>query len=269
MLRKLLGDAELARHGLADPFKEHRKRPLADHLTDYATALKGKGDSLGHVNLTVSRIGSMLNGVGAVLLADLHANRAADYLTSRRADEQSAELPKGKEWFTLSEMAALLDVKPGLASKAVQRNGRPADGAGKARRFPRATVQTLADRLARGTSPETFNHHVRALRSFGRWLVRARRWGVNPFETLILLNTSTDRRHDRRELDADELRRLLAVALASNKTFRGLAGRDRWALYLTACGTEFRALAGLTPGDFDLSADFPAVELPARLSKNK
>src|SRR5262249_51037021 len=82
---------------------------------------------------------------------------------------------------------------------------------------------------------------------------------------------ATDRRHDRRELEADELRRLLAAALASGGAFRGLAGRDRWALYLTACGTGCRAgpLAGLTPGDFDLSAAVPAVVLPARLAKNK
>src|SRR5262249_7108049 len=150
-------------------------------------------------------------------------------------------------------------------------NGLEATGAGKARRLPRETVQALADRLARGASPETVNHHVRALRSFGRWLVRSRRWGVNPFETLALLNPATDRPHDRRELEPDELRRLLAAALASGRTFRGLTGRDRWALYLTACGTGFRAraLAGLTPGDFDLSADVPVVVLPARLAKNK
>src|SRR5262249_24189211 len=82
---------------------------------------------------------------------------------------------------------------------------------------------------------------------------------------------ATDRRHDRRELEADELRRLLAAALASGGAFRGLAGRDRWALYLTACGTGFRAraLAGLTPDDFDLSAEVPAVVQPARLAKNK
>src|SRR5207302_7639886 len=82
---------------------------------------------------------------------------------------------------------------------------------------------------------------------------------------------ATDRRHDRRELDADEMRRLLGVTRASARAFRGLTGPDRAALYLTACGTGFRvrALAGLTPGDFDLSADVPAVVLPARLAKNK
>src|SRR5437773_3469731 len=46
-------------------------------------------------------------------------------------------------------------------------------------------------------------------------------------------NVKTDRRHDRRELEADELRRLLAAARDSEHSFRGLAGRDRYHLYAT------------------------------------
>ncbi len=67
------------------------------------------------------------------------------------------------------------------------------------------------------------------------------------------------------------MRLLLAVTRVSARSFRGLTGADRAALYLTACGTGFRvrALAGLTPTDFDLAADVPAVILPARLAKNK
>jgi integrase/recombinase XerC len=271
LLRKLLGDAELKRHGLCDPFEQCRRRPLADHLAAFGAALRAKGDSKRHVSLTMSRIQAVVDGIQAVWLADLDAARAGDYLTALRADQQPVKLPEGQDSFRLAEIAVLLGVKPGSISKAVQRHRLKATGAGKARRLPRETVQVLASRLARGVSPETVNHHVRALRSFGRWLVRSRRWGANPFETLSLLNTATDRRHDRRELEADELRRLLAVTLASGRTFRGLAGPDRWALYLTACGTGFRvrALAGLTPGDFDLSASVPALVLPARLAKNK
>src|SRR5207248_4458223 len=115
-----------------------------------------------------------------------------------------------------------------------------------------------------GASAETVNHHARALRAFGRWLARSKRWPANPFDTLPLLNVATDRRHDRRELEADEMRRLLAVTRESARTFRGLTGPDRAALYLMACGTGFRALAGLTPADCDLTADVPAGVLPAR-----
>src|SRR5262249_537989 len=100
---------------------------------------------------------------------------------------------------------------------------------------------------------------------------RGRRGPANPSDRRALLNVARARRHARRELAADEMRRLLEVTRASARAFRGLTGPDRAALYLTACGTGFRvrALAGLTPGDFDLTADLPAVHLPARLAKNK
>ena len=84
-------------------------------------------------------------------------------------------------------------------------------------------------------------------------------------------NTTADRRHDRRELDAGELRRVLESARDSQRSFRGLSGRDPYHLYATACGTGFRAsaLASLTPGSFDLSADLPTVTLAARHAKNR
>ncbi len=84
-------------------------------------------------------------------------------------------------------------------------------------------------------------------------------------------NAGLDRRHDRRELEAGELRRLLAVTRAGERPFRGLSGPDRFALYATACGTGFRvsALAGLTPESFDLDADPPTVTLAARRNKSR
>src|SRR5262249_25047268 len=100
---------------------------------------------------------------------------------------------------------------------------------------------------------------------------RGRRGPANPSDRRALLNVARARRHARRELAADEMRRLLEVTRASARAFRGLTGPDRAALYLTACGTGFRvrALAGLTPADFDLAAALPAVVLPARLAKKK
>jgi len=80
-----------------------------------------------------------------------------------------------------------------------------------------------------------------------------------------------DRRHDRRELEVEELRRVLDAARTSAQVFRGLTGPDRYHLYATACGTGFRAsaLASLTPESFELDADVPVVTLPARHAKNR
>ena len=81
-----------------------------------------------------------------------------------------------------------------------------------------------------------------------------------------------DRRHDRRELDADELRRLLAATRDSARTFRGL-DRGRTASTCTprlaGPGSARPALASLTPECFDLDADPPTVTLAARHAKNR
>ena len=98
-----------------------------------------------------------------------------------------------------------------------------------------------------------------------RWTI-AKRATSNPLDTLSLLNTCTDVRRGRRELAVDELRLLLDATLKSQWTFRGLTGRDRFHLYLTASTTGFRAraLAHLTPADFDFNESGPTVTLPAR-----
>jgi integrase len=102
-------------------------------------------------------------------------------------------------------------------------------------------------------------------------MVRAKRIGSNPLDTLSLLNVQTDVRSGRRELTADELRRLLDATRASGRMYRGLTGEDRFHLYLTAATTGFRAnaLANLTPAEFDLSADPPTVTLAARFNKSR
>jgi site-specific recombinase XerC len=122
-----------------------------------------------------------------------------------------------------------------------------------------------------GISSQTSNHYLTAAGHFTRWMVRKGRLAANPLADTRYANTRTDRRHERRPLDADQLERLLAVTRASDRTVRRLDGRDRHALYLTACGTGFRAqeLAALTPEAFDLDATPPVAKLPAVEVKNR
>ena len=123
----------------------------------------------------------------------------------------------------------------------------------------------------RGRSVQTSNFYLQAAKQFGRWLVSDRRTGENPLDHLDAANVQTDRRHDRRELEADELRRLLTVTRQSARSFRGLSGPDRFHLYAAACATGFRAsaLAFLLPENFDLTEDAPIITLAARHAKNK
>ena len=83
--------------------------------------------------------------------------------------------------------------------------------------------------------------------------MRSKRIGSDPLDSLNLVNEAVDVRRTRRELTADELTALLTGTRASARTFRGLAGEDRFMLYLVAAGTGFRAnaLANLTPADLE------------------
>jgi site-specific recombinase XerC len=133
-------------------------------------------------------------------------------------------LPAGQAAFTPAETAALLGVTGAAVRSAVARHGLAATGNGRARVYPRATVETLALRAAAGAGPQTVNHYVRAVRGFFRWLVAAKRIGNNPLASLELLNASTDVRRGRRELSAGELRQLFDAARTSRRSFRGLTG---------------------------------------------
>jgi integrase len=263
--------ASRARAGTTDPAEEHALRPLTDHRRDYSTYLESKGNTSKHIALSTGRARALLAGAGVVFLKDVDATRTAEWLNGIRRDGGTVVLPDGIEAFRPSEAAALPNVSPSALANGIRRHQLPAVGNGKARRLPRATVQALADRAARGAGPGTVNHFVRAVRGFFHWRVRSNRIGSNPLESLALVNAAVDVRRARRELAADELRRLFLAARESTRAFRGLTGNDRYYLYLTAAGTGFRAnaLANLTPADFDLAAATAVVTLPARFNKSR
>ena len=260
--------ASRIRSGYTDPAEEHARRPLADHLAEYAAYLEAKGGTADHVRQTKSRVSALLSGCGFVFPLDADAGKAADWLNTLRRDGSPLELPPADS-FKPADAAKLLGISGAAVRAAVKRLNLPAAGSGKARAFPRATVEALVLNKAKGCGPETVNHYIRAVRGFFRWLVKAKRIGSNPLESLALVNAAVDVRRARRELTADELRRLFDAAHASVRTYRGLVGTDRYFLYLVAAGTGFRAsaLANLTPADFDLDA--ATVTLPARLNKSR
>ena len=271
MLAALVRKAELGKAGIVDPFEQHRRRPLAEHLADFLGELRGRGDDPRHVAIVASRLTALLETCGFVFLTDLSASRIVDYLAQLRRNRTASPLPPGQEWFAPREAAALLGIKAASVGTAVRRHRLAAEGQGKARRFPRATVEALQDRLCRGVSVETTNQYLTHVKSFTRWLVKDHRAAADPLTHLETGNNRLDRRHDRRELTEDELRRLLAAAAQSERTFRGLTGPDRFHLYATACGTGFRAsaLASLAPEAFDLAAATPTATLAARRNKSR
>ncbi len=263
-------NASRVRSGYTDPAEAHARRPLADHLKDYAAALEAKDDTTDHIAKTTGRIGAICRGAGFEFLKDVDAGKATEWLNALRRDAAPVSLPSG-DAFTPASTAKLLGISKSAVSAAIRRLNLTAAGNGKARTFPRATVEALAFYRAQGCGPETVNHYVRAIRGFFRWLVKVNRVGSNPLASLSLLNSAVDVRHARRELTAEELGTLLVATRSSKSTFRGLTATDRYFLYLTAASTGFRAnaLANLTPADFDLNSGSPTVTLAARFNKSR
>jgi integrase len=173
--------------------------------------------------------------------------------------------------YTRRELAQALGVKPATVSVLVRHHRLAATGKGKARRYPRETAAALLARLDRGTGAKTINLYLAAVKQFCAWMVQDRRADKSPLQHLPFLNTQTDVRHARRALSVEELTRILDAALGSEKIFRGLAGRDRHALYLAAMSTGFRAseLGALRPRCFELDAVPALITLPAEHTKNK
>jgi integrase len=139
-------------------------------------------------------------------------------------------------------------------------------------------AEYLADRrrLPRrsgGLSIQTSNHYATAVSTFCRWMCepRRRRMSGNPMEGMERGNVKLDRRHDRRALMDDELARLYAATLASDRTICTLSPEDRHWLYRIAAGTGFRRaeLASLTPESFSLDGHSPTILVDASYAKNR
>ena len=125
-------------------------------------------------------------------------------------------------------------------------------------------------KVRRGISAQTFNFYLQAMKQFGRWMVKDRRAADSPLAHLEGLNVKTDRRHDRRALTVDELRRLLKAAEEGDE-IRRMGGAERAMLYRLSVETGLRAgeLRSLTPASFKLDGDAPTVTVAAAYSKRR
>jgi len=243
------------------------RQPLTEHLADFVADLKARGHGADNCEQKIARIRRIFHAWDMQRLVDLDASKVQRFLADLR--QQGRDIPAldpSKAEYTKKELAALLGIGTDALNRLVTRHRLDSTGAGRARRFPMATALALRERLTRPPGMQTANHYLAAIKSFTRWLVQRGRLARNPLDTLRGGNVRKDLRHDRRTLPLPELTRLFGATSESERLFRGLTGRDRLTLYLTACGTGFRAgeLAVLGPECFDLDVPMPVVVLPAK-----
>ncbi|HUU96932.1 MAG TPA: tyrosine-type recombinase/integrase [Phycisphaerae bacterium] len=131
-------------------------------------------------------------------------------------------------------------------------------------------VAHLAELRDAGISAQTSNFYLKAITGFIRWMCQDGRASANPLEYISGLNARTDRRHDRRALDAEEIRWLLTTTAAA-PPIHGMPGPIRGLCYRLAVESGLRSaeLASLTRESFNFAADPPTVTVRACYSKHR
>jgi len=119
-------------------------------------------------------------------------------------------------------------------------------------------------------SVQTTNFYLQAAKQFAKWMVAEGRATFSPIDHLKALNVAVDRRHDRRALSVDELRRLLTAATAGPKR-HGMIGSERALLYRLAAESGLRSneLRSLTRSSFQFGRKVATVTVEAQSSKHR
>ena len=136
MLGELCRQAEMGKAGARDPFAQHRKRPLGEHVEDYHRELEARGNEGRYCRLVASRLRTLCDGCGFRCLGDLSASRVMDWLASLRRVTAPPEPLPHVEAFTRTEAAHLLGMTTTAFRDTVRRHHLAATGQGPKRRFP-------------------------------------------------------------------------------------------------------------------------------------
>jgi len=110
-LRELVKRADRAAVGDLDPFEEHRRRSLHDHLKDYDAYLRAKNRDPAHIALTIGRIQTVLDGCKFVRFADVSPSGVLGFLADLRvpADEERRPLSASTSNGYLTAIKAFLN----------------------------------------------------------------------------------------------------------------------------------------------------------------
>ncbi len=213
---QLKKEFEQAKEGITDRFKEHRKRPLREHLEDFGQSLLAKGGTAKNAKQVKSRVKRVFDECKFTFWNDIQASKVQHAISGLRK--------------TVNTKAGLKDLGE--------------------------------------ISAQTYNFYLKSVKQFGKWMVQDGRASESPVEHLQTINVRVDRRHDRRALEADEIRRLLESTEAAPERF-GMTGYERALLYRFAAYTGLRAneIRNLTASSFDF--DNCTVKVKAAYSKRR
>ena len=240
MARRAESEAARVRAGLVDPrelaMREHGKTSVEAHVAAWGASLEAKGATARHVALSMARARRLIAVVMGAAFGEVNPPRA-----TRRADLGRYEAALAGRLAS----ARLAD----LTADRVQ-----------------AALRSLADG---GLSLASVNHYRTALKSFAAWCFKSGRLAFDPLAGVAGYNARKDRRHDRRTLGADELRKLIRAA-HEGPDWRTMSGPARSLLYrlAVATGLRYSELRSIRPESFDWAAKPATVAVEAAYAKN-
>jgi integrase len=219
---------QFVRYGLLDAHRAADGKPLREHLDDFKRYLKSKGDTEIHAQITHQR--------AATILLDKCG------------------------------FAYLIDIQPSSVVNAIAALTKELKEKVCVTGQGRKKYQIVKKQIP--LSLQSQNFYLKACKSFLNWMVQDRRTAENCLQHVKGKNVRVDRRHDRRALSADEVRRLLDATMKAPYRF-GMTGAERAWLYRLAAETGLRAgeLKSLTVASFDLNDC--TVTLQAAYSKHR
>ena len=236
---RLERNAARGKEGLDDPFAEHNRRPLAEHLADFEAHLDAGNVTPGHAYNVVSRCRLIFERCGFQKIPDISGDRVEAFLSSARRERidgvfqgRRRDKPGRSDWNVSGIVRGykVIGKAFGVAVETVQgwrQRGAPVSA--KEDTDLAAVAAWLNSRYLNkgGWSAQTSNHYLVAIKQFCKWLTECDppRAEKNSLARLQPVNVDVDRRHDRRALVAADFSRLLDAA-ARGPVVEGIAGPD-------------------------------------------
>ncbi len=84
MAARLEKESALAQEGVVDRYKEHRTRPLKEHVEDFRQSLLAKGNTKGYVDTIIARLSRIIAGCKFSLWNEIQASQVQRYLAGLR-----------------------------------------------------------------------------------------------------------------------------------------------------------------------------------------
>jgi integrase len=91
MLNELVLKAEREAAGQTDPFEEHGKRPLMEHVDDFEQHLRHKGNTEQHVGELATKVRKIVGGCKWSFIRDVSASRVQKFLADLRSSGLSVQ----------------------------------------------------------------------------------------------------------------------------------------------------------------------------------